>query len=155
MSLKKCYTGIGSRSTPIPVLRKMFALAKQMAKNGYILRSGGAEGADLAFEWGCDKVGGAKEIYLPWQGFNESDSDLHDVSSDAMYIASTIHPAWNKLSQGAQRLHGRNVYQVLGLGLNFKSEALYVWTPNSVPVGGSRTAIILAERYGIPITYIQ
>jgi len=33
---------------------------------GYTLRSGGANGADTAFEEGCCR----KELYLPWPGFN-------------------------------------------------------------------------------------
>ena len=59
------YTGIGSRKTPIEIINKMIKLGQILGKHGYILRSGGANGADKAFEQGCDNVLGKKEIYLP------------------------------------------------------------------------------------------
>ena len=55
------YAGIGSRSTPSSILSIMTILGKTLAQNGYILRSGGAEGADKAFEIGCNEVSGMKE----------------------------------------------------------------------------------------------
>jgi len=48
------YAGIGSRSTPDNVLGIMEKLGIVLAKKGFILRSGGADGADKAFEKGCD-----------------------------------------------------------------------------------------------------
>lgn len=64
------YTGVGSRETPNDVMKVMYKFAQKMALHGAVLRSGGADGADTAFEWGCDKKQGMKEIYLPWNGFN-------------------------------------------------------------------------------------
>lgn len=64
------YTGVGSRETPRDVQAVMYKFAQKMALHGAVLRSGGADGADTAFELGCDKQQGKKEIYLPWQGFN-------------------------------------------------------------------------------------
>lgn len=57
------YAGIGSRKTPKNVLDFMFEIGKELALLGYVLRSGGAEGADSAFEKGADSVKGMKEIY--------------------------------------------------------------------------------------------
>ena len=71
------YAGIGSRKAPKEAIDRMAELAEELAGKGYTLRSGGAGGADKAFEKGCDAVDGKKEIYLPWEGFNGSKSELY------------------------------------------------------------------------------
>lgn len=58
------YTGVGSRETPNKVIDLMYRIAKFLAERNWILRSGGAVGADKAFENGCDNVNGKKEIYF-------------------------------------------------------------------------------------------
>lgn len=63
--MKIFYTGVGNRDTPHEYLEKMTALASLLEKEGCILRSGGAEGADTAFENGVRSLYN-KEIYLPW-----------------------------------------------------------------------------------------
>ncbi len=50
--MKIFYTGVGNRDTPHEYLEKMTVLASLLEKEGCILRSGGAEGADTAFENG-------------------------------------------------------------------------------------------------------
>ena len=66
------YTGIGSRKTPKTILKLFTEVAIYLSKQGYILRSGGAKGADQAFERGAAK----KEIYLPWRNFENNKSNL-------------------------------------------------------------------------------
>lgn len=149
--MSRIYTGIGSRETPFLMLEKIIDIACRLADYGWTLRSGGADGADKAFETGCDLYSGKKEIYLPWKGFNENKSKLWGVSLDAFQIASGIHPTWNKLSQGAKLLHGRNVYQILGKDLKSSSDLVICWTKGGKKIGGSRTALILAEQYNVPI----
>ena len=51
--MSKIYTGIGSRNTPKEVLELMKTIGKYLGCLGYELRSGGADGADSAFESGC------------------------------------------------------------------------------------------------------
>jgi len=46
----KFYTGIGSRKTPIDIKTLIINITKTLANNSYILRSGGADGANLFFE---------------------------------------------------------------------------------------------------------
>ena len=84
----------GSRNTPQEVLDEMIKIGKELAESRYILRSGGAKGADTAFETGCDLVNGKKEIYLPWKNFNGNSSDLYDLPlfKDAMEISKKYHP---------------------------------------------------------------
>ena len=56
------YAGVGSRSTPAKVLQWMEWIGRGMAEAGMVLRSGAADGADSAFERGCDSVGGDKRM---------------------------------------------------------------------------------------------
>lgn len=147
----KIYTGIGSRKTPPDVLKQMTDIAEQLAKSGWLLRSGGADGADLAFEAGADKANGAKEIYLPWKGFNKSASKLYNPTADAFILASTIHPAWDYMNYGPKKLHARNCHQVLGIDLNTPSNLLICWTEGGKEIGGTATAIKLARQHNIPI----
>ena len=58
------YAGVGSRETPLDVLKTMWKIGNYLATKGYTLRSGGAKGADTAFENGCDSVIGSKEISM-------------------------------------------------------------------------------------------
>ena len=46
----KVYTGIGSRETPGLILALMGRISARMDRLGFTLRSGGADGADAAFE---------------------------------------------------------------------------------------------------------
>lgn len=145
------YTGIGSRETPEDILFKMKKMAYNAAMNGHILRSGGANGADLAFETGCDMHDGLKEIYLPWKGFNGSSSTLYYIPEKAFEIASEIHPAWDKCSPSVRKLHARNILQVLGQDLNTPSEVVICWTKDGQYIGGTRTALMVAKLYSIEI----
>lgn len=167
----KYYTGVGSRETPEPILKLMYQIAEKLGNEGWCVRSGGADGADSAFLQGAmsafDKVwdnpefGGSEydfaEIYLPWKGFNDSDSTLYhdtlppDIVKQAVEIAKATHPNWAACGQGARKLHARNVYQVLGRDLKTPSSFLVCWTKDGVAAGGTRTAIVLAEQNNIPV----
>ena len=152
----KFYTGIGSRATPPEMLALMTKIAEKLQSQEYILRSGGAEGADLAFEAGA---GTQKEIYLPWRGFNNSDSKLFNVSQAAMDIAAPHHPGWVHLKESVRKLMGRNAYQALGESLDSKTSFVVCWTPDGAQTGRERThrtggtglAISLASSLGIPV----
>lgn len=143
---KQYYTGIGSRQTEAIVCDAMTEIAMWLDSRSYILRSGGADGADLAFERGATN----KEIWIPWEKFNRSESTLLP-SAEAFDIAATIHPVWNNLSQAAKKLHARNCHQVLGASLDDPSSFLLCWTPNAKATGGSATAINLAMKHKIPV----
>ena len=47
------YAGIGTRVTPPAVLERMTNIGMLLAMQGFVLRSGGARGADRAFEEGA------------------------------------------------------------------------------------------------------
>lgn len=156
--MTRYYTGVGSRSTPPTMIEAIVQVAGFLADQGYVLRSGAANGADTFWEMGCARAGGPCEIYLPWAGFKGHDSLLVldtfsvELQSKALRLAKSVHPAWNRLSPAGKKLHMRNVFQVLGRDLATPSERLVCWTPNGATMGGTATAIRLAEMHRIPVT---
>jgi hypothetical protein len=155
---KRYYAGIGSRQTPEPILKVMEQIGKFLAERGWILRSGGADGADSAFERGCDAGQGKKEIYLPWKGFNNNSSDLFlkshhlkGTKEKAFEIASQYHPVWEQLSYGAQCLMARNVYQVLGQDLATPVSMVICYNLGGFTHGGTSQAMRIARDRAIPI----
>lgn len=155
---KKYYTGVGSRETPDYVLDFMGEVASILLDKGYILRSGHAPGADMAFERGVDVAANMlnldpedhKEIWMPWKGFNGGQSNLFPTEQ-AYSIASTIHPVWGKLKDSHKALHARNVPQVLGKTLNRPSTFTICWTEGGEPKGGTRTAIMVSKKFNVPV----
>lgn len=147
----KAYAGIGSRDTPKEVLELMFHLGEWLANKGYTLRSGHAQGADISFESGCIKACGAKEIYIPWQGFNHSTSNFFRISNAAYDIAKKYHPAWDRCSKYAKDLMARNSYQVLGIDLNSPCKFIICYTDKGKLIGGTAQALRIAMAYNIPI----
>jgi len=151
------YTGIGSRKTPTKYLLYMYAVARVLENNGYMLYSGGAEGADTAFFNGVhDKI--YTKIFLPWNGFNGLRSQ-YTIPDQAVEIARTLHPVFDSLSQGTQKLHSRNVQQILGHDLHHPTNFVVCYTDDGVETadkvtsktGGTGTAIKLASLHGIPV----
>src|SRR5262245_13564453 len=131
MTASKFYTGIGSRQTPPEILKLMTTIAAKLADEGWTLRSGGAPGADAAFEYGLHDLH-PREIYLPWKGFNGHPNGIvmQDATVDmARAWAQAVHPAWDRLTVGGRKLHTRNAYQVLGRTLAAKSRFVVCWTP--------------------------
>jgi hypothetical protein len=142
------YTGIGSRTTPASVLRDMEHIAQGFASKGWVLRSGGAAGADSAFERGAgDRV----QIFLPWRGFRDSASKFTAPSDAAMQLAGRFHPAWEHCSPTARKFHARNAHQILGPDLDSPSSLVVCWTPGGELVGGTAQALRMATHYGIPV----
>jgi len=136
-------------------------MATKLARKEIVLRSGAAAGADSAFESGCDFANGPKEIYLPWEGCHgrtmeecgiyELTSFSPGVRNRAEKIAAEIHPAWGNCGVQARAMHARNICQVLGADLLTPTMFVICWTPDGKATGGTRTAIILARSYKIPV----
>src|SRR5215217_6010795 len=108
------YTGIGSRKTPRSVMNEMTEIARVLEEHGYILRSGGAGGADSAFEKGV-KVHENAEIFLPWEGFEGRfiDNKRYFVwKPEAKKIIATIRKDFKTMGSRSRRFHTRNVHQV-------------------------------------------
>lgn len=153
------YAGIGSRETPENILNLMEEISIKLDKIGYTVRSGGADGADLAFERKVSK----KEVYIPWKGFNKSNSPLIFDKSENMNLALSIaaenHFIFDKLSPPVKNLMGRNVYQILGSNLDKSVDFVVCWTKDGCEshktrkkeTGGTGLAISVASKLGIKI----
>lgn len=145
----KYYAGVGSRETPQDVLKTMWKIGNYLATKGHILRSGGAKGADTAFENGCDSVGGSKEIF--YANNNKGTLMLAEAIPIAEQIVSSVHPAWDRCNVYVRKLHTRNVAQVMGADLKHPVDFLVCWTKNGKKIGGTSTAISIAEMNNIPV----
>ncbi len=145
----KYYAGIGTRKTPVDICKRMTIMARGLEAKGYILRSGGADGADIAFEQGVVDPS-HKEIFLPHLKFNGSTSTLLPIP-EAFDIAARFHPWWDHLTPEFKRFHARNVHQVLGMDLKTPSEFVICWTIDGKASGGTGQAMRIANHYGIQI----
>lgn len=151
----KFYAGIGSRKTPPEILKQMTFIASILNKTGYILNSGGAPGADEAFEKGAGKN---TQIFVPWNGF-QNKKLIYPIHKKCYEIAAPLHPAWDKLSGPVRSLMARNTMQVLGKDLNEPVDFVLCWTPDAVfthkdrtsATGGTGLAISVADTNGIPV----
>lgn len=156
--MKKYYAGIGSRETPLDYQLMMTALATLLESHDWILRSGGAQGADTAFETGV-KNPDNKEVYLPWVGFSNRVSQFSRPTKEAFKVAANHHKAWLRLSLGAQKLMARNSHQILGYDLQSPSNLVLCWTKDGCEshesrlrdTGGTGQAISIASLRGIPV----
>jgi len=147
--MEKYYAGIGSRGTPLVWLTWFTALATRLEAKGYTLRSGGANGADSAFEAGV--VHGKKDIFLPWQGFNNNQSQYFMIDEHALNMAKEYHPRWNSLKPAGKKFMARNCYQVLGYLLSHPSDFIVCWTPDGLIKGGTGQALRIAAALDIPV----
>lgn len=167
------YAGVGSRRTPHAVLGLMSSIAEDLASRGFVLRSGHAEGADLAFERGARD--GAAEIYLPWASYNSEHvpvSPRHryyqEPTEAAMRDWIRFHPNPQACSRAAAKLLARNVHELMGYaypmsGRNFPpgsaGDFVVCWTPDgaetaaecSVRTGGTGTVIRAADHFRVPV----
>ena len=150
------YAGIGARKTPKDVCRKMFTAGRVLASMGFVLRSGGAKGADSSFESGHmtshnEPAALPPEIYLPFKRFNNNNSPLFGTCKESQTIASRYHPRWSNLSWLVRSFHARNVYQLLGANLNSPAAFVICWTSRGAITGGTGQTLRMAQDYDIPI----
>lgn len=185
--LLKAFAGIGSRETPQDARDLLYCASQWLVAHGWTCRTGGARGADDACEDGAlaaledDRLhppscGGGLEVYLPWPTFGRDSWHYQEIyqlpgvtvrtfpTDDAVALASTVHPAWSGLRQGARKLHGRNSHQVLGYDLRSPVSMVLCWTkdgadgtpqfPVTSETGGTGQALRLAALRGIPVLNI-
>ena len=170
--------GIGARDTPDTALAKMRGLGKMLANKGLVLRSGGAEGADSAFEEGWDSLSGRKEIFLGWPGFQgrrpdgksvfhkEMTEDTQEVQIARKYYEQAWNARgqkdergrdsaspWMRLGRGGKSLMARNTNQMYGrdVGTSKMTDLVICWTKNGETVGGTGQALRIAEDKKIPV----
>lgn len=124
----------------------MTTIAQGLFERGWTLRSGGADGADKAFEAGS----GRSEIYRP-EG---------DLTAAMAIFEEEVRPRAKCKSIYAMqpyigKLLARNMHQILGADLQTPSRFVLCWTPTldytDFAAGGTRYALLLAHSRGIKI----
>lgn len=135
--IAKAYAGVGSRETPDDVIKAMRGISKALDERGYMLRSGGAQGADKAFESRSTN----KEVFLP--------SD--DLPAWTEVFTDFFHPNPGALKDYSRKLMCRNAMQILGRDGDSPVEFVVCWTKQGSDDGGTGQAIRIAWYYGIPV----
>lgn len=162
VEIRKYYTGIGAIDTPTDVLNLMVSIGKYFANKNYTLRSGGARGADQAFERGCGN--GPKEIYLPFPNYEGNDSSLfmtYDIFRKiaALKVWSKLKASLNEenprinldsLPKDTQYRYARDVQQILGADFHSPSEKVIYWVPKDAKEG-TRITLFIAQHMGVPL----
>lgn len=157
MTSKKIYAGIGARNTPPDILDIMRFLADKLEDAGWLLRSGGASGADSAFESGVKSYTN-RCIYLPGPSFNGKvpgkgcfDSTVLPGWKHALMTVDEFHPNPSTLSDFVRKLMARNAMQVFGPTLESPAEMIIAWTLDGEIIGGTGQALRMAEGCGIKV----
>lgn len=158
--MARAYAGIGSRQTPPQVLAVMRDLGYAMDQRGYVLRSGGAAGADQAFYQGLPTERRHRaQIFLPgsfFQGQRAGDHGFIDATQlpswrAALATVDRYHPAPERLSGFARALMARNAMQVLGPNLDEPVQFIAAWTPGGQVTGGTGQALRMAADLGVEV----
>jgi len=139
MDTSRYYAGIGSRLTPAFIQNLMSELARMLEEKEWILRSGGAQGADTAFFKGIE---------------NHLNTDIwrpEDATEEAIELTSKYHPTWDRCNDYAKKLHGRNAHIILGKDLKTPVECVICWTKNGQASGGTGQGIRIAQAHSIPV----
>lgn len=115
----------------------MTLMAAKLGERGWILRSGGARGADTAFAAGATR----KEVFRP----------SGPIPQTALDSVAHYHPAPWRLNACTWRLHARNAQIVLGANLDDPVCFVLCWTPGGSGSGGTGQALRIARAHGIPV----
>lgn len=140
--MTRYYAGIGSRAIDEEYSAAIVSTGYQLAKDGWVIRSGGAKGTDASFELGCDSAKGKKLILL-----------AENATDAAIAMAESFHPAWDKCTPYARLLLGRNCMIILGPELNSPVEMVVCYAENENK-GGTALVLKIAREYGIPVKNI-
>jgi len=149
---------IGSRDLNKDELARCKEWGYKFAREGYVIQTGNARGADQAFAEGANTVNPEMVmLFLPWSSYEKhriiegNKVIVFDESNPAhrlwMEEAEKHHPAWYKLSRGSRLLMARNIGIIDG--------TFYVVAfPKTNPfgqLGGTGQGIRYATSRGVPV----
>lgn len=144
------YAGIGPRKTPQDIFELMVELARMLAARRWMLRTGGARGADTAFLNGSLLWGDRAELYLPEPGYNGHQAGtavLERPMPTAYSIAAKYNqPWWDRHTEPVKALHARNAHIILGKHLIDPPKMIVCWTQDGVSDGTGRGGTQAALR---------
>jgi len=151
----KYYAGIGSRNTPKILLPYIKILTEILYIHNYVLRSGGAKGADSMFENSLNSIPNINlNIYKDI--FYSNDAEIWSFIEVLKHFPNDREKGtfnfWKPYVKG---LMARNMMQVLGKNNDKRVDFVVCWTPvnyyNNSDCGGTGYAIRCALAYNIPI----
>lgn len=158
------YTGIGSRETPIDTQHLMTEIAMRLRAEGWTLRTGSVSRADKSYQIAA---GENKEIYVPWDNFNSSQTGISSLTEESSRMAhdiwkfrekkglvpteGSISGKWEELHPGTKAMLAKAMCMLLGRNLNTPSDMVICWTPGAKIVGISSHVICLAIFKHIPV----
>ena len=122
----KAYAANGDDKAPESIQKQMTELAQFLDREGFVLRTNGSKVVGTAFELGSNN----KEIYLPWNKFNDKTSKFNKVGADAMELSAKFFSRFKEIKEVAQKITAVNAYMVLGSNLRDPVKFLVVWTPD-------------------------
>ncbi len=153
------FAGIGSQDITELEGYTMMNLSRELTRKRR-LYTGRADGSDFAFELGAL----CATIWLPWEGFNHSNSNcifetvVAGATWDGISAIEEFHPHPGKLKQSGLNLMSRNWHQVMGDENHVKvdfvvccAEPFGRWQVR----GGTGQAIRIAHHHGIPAFNIR
>lgn len=116
---------MGPRKVTGKIQAVMTAFAQVLDNHRAILRSGGGEGTEAAFEAGST----LKVVYLPWNGFNGKEG-AHYIPIDAKLTAAHLHPSWAIANSETRLLLARDVLRLCGEDNKSPVKFLVYWDIN-------------------------
>ena len=154
------YAGIGSRETPKKIQYLMRDIAFALAELKWVLNSGGANGADLAFQIGCEDYckknnilyADRQQIFLPWNGFNDlkvrvgNGYIVYPKSTKAIDLIKELHPIPSSIlvKESLTALMSRNANQVLGIDLKTPIKMIICYSDKDIKFDetGDRKSVV-------------
>ncbi len=172
------YAGVGSRRAPPDILEAMADIAQSLGDAGIALSTGGADGADKAFETGALRTDAPITVHTPWPGYNgyrpgrDPDTDIdvvhpqpRDTTRGRTFsdLAREHHPYWRRCTRGVRALFVRNVSILSGALDDNRTllpvRAVIAYTPGGLPVGreagGTGHTLRVAGSLGIPFVNLS
>lgn len=159
---ERVYAGIGSRQLSESELKRCRDKAKRRALEGWILRTGAADGADQAFAEGALFVGGRVILCLPWASYEKEwvewtkrhGAEVEVLSNrdfEAWDSVDKYHPAASQLSRGIRALHARNFVILRGC------EECLAWPKKDKygGYGGTGQGMRIAEAAGMGVKNLE
>jgi hypothetical protein len=131
----------------------MGSLASSLQHRDFTLRSGGAQGADSAFEAGTSIADIYTVDYFDTYIHHTRDSMLV-LRDKAFFSIDLFHPNPHAVHSKpyVRRLMARNFLQIRGHGdTPILSEFVLCWTPQASGSGGTGQALRMAKAWKIPV----
>ena len=145
MGKTRHYAGIGSRQTPQEVCNIITKIAKLLEEKNYVVRSGGAEGADHAFTLGVTA-----------QVFKAADCRVWALEEVKKHFPIDRRvKQFDSWKPYVKSLLGRDMMQILGEDGKDQVDFVLCWAPSlnykDSSAGGTGWAIRCALNYNIPV----